>query len=146
MDQVPRAVQRFLDGMESGEWDGVGGFITSDVLMDCSVPEWRFQYEGRDKMVDQFRDWTSQHPWRVTDARYTGSSDGGVVELEIHGDCPGDDDHAPHEEMARQACVFSLRDGKIAEFRLYCAGEWNEEVMARIDAEAPKVARPVAAR
>ena len=43
MDQVPRAVQRFLDGMESGEWDGVGDFITSDALMDCSVPEWRFQ-------------------------------------------------------------------------------------------------------
>src|SRR2546425_286076 len=144
MRQVPEAIQRFLDGMESGNWEGMERYLTGDTLLDATVPDWRFQYEGPEKVINQFRDWTSGHPWRVIEARYTGASDGGVVELEIHGDCAGDDDHAPHEEMARQACVFSLRDGKISEFRLYCAGEWNEEVMARIEAEAPKVERVTA--
>ncbi len=46
-----------------------------------------------------------------------------------------------YEEGCRIANIFRLEDGRIAEHRLYCCGEWDEETLRHIEARAPNVRR-----
>ena len=140
MSDLPAPIERFIMAVETRDWDGFVALLADDVVLDATVPEWRYQLEGP-AVAEELRSWTAGHPWQVTEHRFSPTPDGGVLELQLHGDCPGDGDHTPHEEMSRQAAVFTLRDGLVVEFRLYCAGEWNEEVIARIAADAPKMSR-----
>ena len=46
MADIPAAVQRFLDGVETGDWAGIEQHLAPDVVYDASVPGWRYQYQG----------------------------------------------------------------------------------------------------
>lgn len=117
MDAVPAAVDALLAAMATGEWSPVGACITDDVVYDASVPGWHFAIQGADAVL-----------------------------AELRGRCPGHDDHPAHEEASRNALVFEIDDaGRISELRLICCGDWDEETIARIDAEAPRLTREVAA-
>ena len=140
--QVPVAVARFLEGLQTGDWTGMEQHFTPDAIYDGSMPSWRVQYEGPARITQELREeWTGRHPWRVAEHRVTLAADTVVLELEAHGRCSGDADHAAHEEAVRIANIFRLADGRIAEHRFYCCGEWDEETIRRIEREAPKVAR-----
>ncbi len=142
MTDVPASVARVLAAMESGDWTGVATGYADDVVFDGSVPAWRFQIAGREAVVAEVSGWTAQHAWRIVEQRVTPTSRGVLVELEVRGQCPGDADHEAHEEASRSANIFELdAAGLIVEQRLVCCGEWGEEEIARIEAEAPKVLR-----
>jgi hypothetical protein len=146
-DEVPPAIGRFLTGLETSNWDGMEDFLTDDALYDGTVPGWWYQYQGRETLLHAYRsEWTGKHAWRVIALKVLPTPDGAVVELEARGDCPGDAEHAPHQEGLRLANIFRLDDGRIAEHRYYCPGEFSEEELRRIDLEAPKVRRSEQAR
>jgi ketosteroid isomerase-like protein len=139
---VPAPVRRFLEGVESGDWDGMESCLTPDVLYDASVPGWHFQHQGPARVAEQYRqEWTGKHSWRMVELHVSPTTDGVVVDFEARGQCPGDDDHRPHEEAVRIANIFRLTNGRIAEHRFYCCGEWDEQTLRRIEAEAPRVER-----
>lgn len=142
MTETPLAVQRFLDGLQTGNWDGMEEHYTPEVLYDASVPGWRYQYGGPSRVAEELREeWTGKHTWRIVEQHVIPTAEGVVVDFEIRGRCPGDDDHEPHEEACRIANIFRLAGDQIAEHRFYCCGEWDEETLRRIEAEAPKVRR-----
>jgi ketosteroid isomerase-like protein len=142
MAEVPAAIQRFLDGIQTGDWEGMEDYLTPDVLYDATVPGWRYQYEGAERVVEDYREeWTGKHPWRIIELHVTPTPEGAVVDFEARGQCPGNAEHAPHEEGSRLANIFRLEDGRIAEHRYYCAGEFSEEDLRRIEQEAPMVRR-----
>lgn len=133
---VPPAVTAFLRGLQTGEWDGMEGFLTPDVLYDATVPGWRYQYEGVERVVREYREeWTGRHPWRVAECQVHPTPDGAVVDLEARAGSPG------AEEAFRQANIFRLDGGRIAEHRFYCCGEWDDATLRAIDEGAPKVRR-----
>jgi hypothetical protein len=139
---VPVAVQRLLDGMQTANWDGIEECFTADALYDASVPGWRYQYEGAERIARELREeWTAKHPWRIVELHVAPTAEGVVVDFEIRGRCPGDEHHTQHEEACRLANIFRLEDGRIAEHRFYCCGEWDEETLRRIEDEAPRVRR-----
>lgn len=136
MQQLPKAVQRFLDGLQSGDWEGMEQHFTPDAIHDGSMPDWRVQYEGPARIVQAYReDWTGKGTWHMPDPTVTRAGETVVVELE--GTLA-----TPEEALlCRVANVFELRDGRIAEHRYYCCGEWGEEAVRQIQADAPKVER-----
>jgi hypothetical protein len=140
MAEVPGVIRSFVEALETAKWSGREDDYKPDALFDASVPNWRFQLEGGGKIVEQLADWFGIQP-TVLEPTVTLTEDGAVVDFEMRRMCPGNpaENHAPHLEGCRQAHIFRLRDGKIAEQRAYCAGEWLEEDWRRIDTEAPKV-------
>jgi ketosteroid isomerase-like protein len=137
---VPAAVATTLAALETGDWAPVKDVLAPDVVYEASVPEWHFSMAGVDDVLGELSGLTSQHTWRYHDRRLTKTENGVLVEMEIRGRCPGDDHHAAHEEASRNALVFELDgEGRISEMRLTCSGEWGDDVIARIEAEAPRV-------
>lgn len=136
MEQLPTAVRRWLDGLQTGNWDGMEQHFTPDAIHDGSMPDWRLQYEGPARITQAYREeWTGKGTWRIPEPTVTQSGDTVVVELEGTLVTPDE------ELLSRTANFFQLRDGHIAEHRYYCCGEWSEEVVQTIEAEAPKVER-----
>ena len=139
---VPAAVVRFLDGVQTGRWDGIEAILAPDVLYDASVPGWHYQYEGAERVAQEYREeWTKTHAWRIVEQHVSPTLTGVCIDFEARGRCPGDAGHPAHEEAIRMANFFVLEHGRIAEHRCYCCGEWDEETLRRIEAEAPKVER-----
>lgn len=129
-------IAAFLSGVQTGCWDALGPLLAADVVYDASVPGWRYRLSGRDAVLAELRRaWTGRHVWRIAEQRLAPTPDGAALELELRGRCPGDEDHAPHGQACRLASVFRLEAGRIAEQRLYCCGEWDEQTVSRIDAE-----------
>lgn len=147
MTGIPHAVARLIRGMETGDWSDLESCFLTDTVFDASVPNWRFQLQGPAALAEEIRGWTASHVWNVSEQIVTPTPDGVILELETRGRCPGDDDHAEHDEMSRTVLLFRLApDERIADMKMYCAGEWDEETMRRIEAEAPKVRARVPSR
>lgn len=136
MEQLPTPVQRFLEGLESGNWEGMEQHLSPDAIHDGSMPDWRVQYAGPARITQAFREeWTGKGTWHIPAPAVPRGGDTVVVELEGTLVTPDE------ELLCRIANFFRLRDGRIAEHRYYCCGEWGEETVRQIEAEAPKVER-----
>lgn len=136
MEQLPNAVRRFLDGLATGNWDGMQQHFTRDAIHDGSMPEWRVQYQGPERIVQAFREeWTAKGSWHIRNPAVMQAGDTVALELECTLVAPDG------RIMCRIANFFELRDGRIVEHRYYCPGEWNEATLRRIEADAPKVER-----
>jgi hypothetical protein len=103
------------------------------------MPGWRLQYQGPDRIVQEFRrDWSpGNRTWEILEQRVTQTEQSVVLELEVVTD-------VPTRQLVRFANFFDLRDGRIASHRYYCCGEWDEATVRQIEAEAPKVEVKVA--
>lgn len=137
-EALPAAVNRFLEGLQTGDWSGMEDHLAEAVLYDASVPGWHYQYEGRDRIAAEYRgEWTGRHPWRLTELRVERCLSGAVVvDFEARWGAAGS------EEACRMANVFRFDpDERIAEHRLFCCGEWSPETVRSIDASAPRVRR-----
>lgn len=77
----------------------------------------------------------------MTDYNVTRAGDVVVMDFEATFTSPGHETHPPARELFRQANIFRLRAGRIAEHRYYCAGEWGEKTIREIEDSAPKVDR-----
>jgi ketosteroid isomerase-like protein len=136
MSALPTAVQRFIDGLQTGDWDGMEQHLTPDAIHDGSMPFWRVRYAGPERIVGAYREeWTGKGTWRVPEPVVTRTEDTVVVELEATLMAPDED------LLCRIANFFRMRDGRILEHRYYCCGEWSEETVRRIHAEAPDIDR-----
>lgn len=125
MAQIPTAVQRVLDGLTTGDWNGIEQHLTPDVFHDASVPGWRMQRQGVTAVANEMRSWPTFK--EVQFQREYVAGDTVIVELQAVHDSPGG------LLLDRFANFFVLRDGRIAEHRYYCCGEWDEGTVARLD-------------
>lgn len=135
---APEAVQRFLAGLETGDWSGIEHHLAEEVLYDASVPGWHYQYEGRERIAMEYRsEWTGRHPWRFKELHVERCRSGAaVVDFEVRWG------EAGSEEACRMANLFRFDEsGCITEHRLYCCGEWEPETVRQVDASAPRVHR-----
>jgi ketosteroid isomerase-like protein len=135
MQRLPNAVQRFLDGLRTGDWDGMEEHFTQDAIHDGSMPGWRVRYQGPARIARAYREeWTGKGTWSLPEPTVTQTDDTIVVELEATLE-------AEEPLVCRIANFFRLRDGRIAEHRYYCCGEWDQATVRRIEEEAPRIER-----
>jgi predicted metal-dependent enzyme (double-stranded beta helix superfamily) len=120
--------------LASFDFAALRSLYRQDVLVDCNVPRWRFQLQGRDAVIDALREEVSRHGSpRVTALRPTATERGVLLELEARfGD-------GPAECLWREMHLLRIDGGAIAEHTIYCTGIWDPETVARHRLQAPMV-------
>lgn len=135
---LPAALDAFLERIATASWEGIDEHLTSDVLYDASVPDWHYQYEGAVRVAQEYREeWSGKYRWHIVE-QHTVAEEGSVVLLiEMHGTPIRPGEHPP--VVCRLSNLFRLRDGRIAEHRYTCCGEWSPETVRHIAEHAPMV-------
>ncbi|QBI18185.1 hypothetical protein ER308_00420 [Egibacter rhizosphaerae] len=100
-------------------------------LLDVHVPHWRFQVEGRRPIAEQVC--VLPRPGRFTTFDGEATRDGLLVRFEWRQNGPTGD------ALVRQLHAWRLRDGRITEHLVFCAGVWDRELQQRMAVEAPLV-------
>ena len=119
------------------DFEGLAELYRADALLDSSVPEWRFQLQGRDAIREKLQEEAAHLSGgaRVSGWRVTSTADGVAIELEVRFSQEGE------ERQWREVHLFHTDGEAITEHVNYCTGIWNAATIARHTVEAPMVRR-----
>lgn len=119
------------------DFDGLAELYRPDALLDVSVPQWRYQLQGREAIRQALAEELAPlvGSARVTGQRATPTDDGVVVELEVRFEQNGE------ERQWREVHLFHTDGAAITEHLNYCTGVWDAATIARQAVEAPMVRR-----
>lgn len=119
------------------DFDGLAELYRPDALLDVSVPQWRYQLQGREAIRQALAEELAplDGSARVTGQRATQTDDGVVVELEVRFEQDGE------ERQWREVHLFHTDGAAITEHLNYCTGVWDAATIARQAVEAPMVRR-----
>jgi ketosteroid isomerase-like protein len=126
MQVTALAIDELLRGIEAG--DLAGDVFTDDVVLDATVPDWRFTARGREQVTAELRGWFAD-PGSFETVRREPLPDGELVEFTLHWV----EDGTPH--ACHQAHILRIRDGKISADTAFCGGRWPASLLARMAAE-----------
>jgi hypothetical protein len=128
------------DGEAMGTTDPVAAFLAGieraalpedifceDVVLDATVPNWRFQVEGAGAVRDELGRWYADLG-RFEEVRRNRIDNGELVEFTLCWEEAG----VPH--TCHQAHVVKLRGDRIARDTVFCGGRWPESLMAQMQA------------
>jgi hypothetical protein len=118
-------VGAFLAGVERAELPEE--VFCEDVVLDATVPNWRFRVEGAAAVRAELGKWYAD-PGRFVDVRRNSIDDGEVVEFTLTWEESG----VPH--TCHQAHVVKFRDDRIASDTVFCGGRWPAPLLAEMDA------------
>jgi hypothetical protein len=125
MIETAHPVDALLDAIIAG--DVRGELFTDDIVLDATVPNWRFRAQGRADVTGELRGWFGD-PGHFEELRRDALPDGELVEFTLHWVEEGVL-HACH-----QAHVIRLRDGRICADTAFCGGRWPAPLIARMAA------------
>jgi hypothetical protein len=132
-------VAAYLKGIETADTRDIEAYYASDVRLDVTLPEWRFSWRGRDKVVGWLQEAAGLFAGtaRLSDVRVFAAANFVALQYELH--CQKSEDGKPPRPVGfREFDIFVLEDGKVTEQIMHCTGEWSEAVFERIAREAPK--------
>jgi hypothetical protein len=122
-----------------GTTDPVGAFLAGiegaalpedifceDIVLDATVPNWRFRVQGAGAVRDELRRWYAD-PGQFGELRRNGIDGGELVEFTLSWQEAG----VPHK--CHQAHVFRLRGDRIASDTVFCGGRWPEPLIAQME-------------
>ena len=122
-----------------GTTDPVGAFLAGiegaalpedifceDIVLDATVPNWRFRVEGAGAVRDELGRWYADLG-RFEEVRRNRIDDGELVEFTLSWEEAG----VPH--TCHQAHVVRLRDDRIASDTVFCGGRWPESLLAQME-------------
>lgn len=122
---VMTAVDELLDGIESASIPP--HVFCGDVVLDATVPNWRFSVRGADAVRAELGRWYAD-PGHFKEISRSAIAGGELVELtlswEEHGVA-----HTCH-----QAHVLRLRDGRVAVDTVFCGGRWPTSLVSEMEA------------
>jgi hypothetical protein len=101
----------------------------ADVMLDATVPNWRFSTTGAEAVQDELSRWYAD-PGTFTDLRRSPLPDGELVEFTL----TWEEDGVAH--MCHQAHILRLRDGRVASDTAWCGGRWPAPLVAEMAAAA----------
>jgi hypothetical protein len=110
------------------------GLFTPDVFCDFTMPQWRLQFRGVDAVVAG-RSASHPSPGRVPRSRFDATATGFVLEVEEEWDQGGE------SWYCRELFRADVADGAIAQFSVYCTGDWDQARVQR-HREAVRLLRP----
>jgi len=127
MDAIaPTPIDGFLAAVAAGAIDS-GDVWTTDVVLDATVPGWRFRKDGVAALKDEYAHWFAD-PGRFEELRRIPFPDGEVVEYVLTWVESG----VPH--AAHHVHVLDVRDGRIARDTVVCGGRWPASLLAEMQA------------
>jgi hypothetical protein len=119
-------IAQFLDDLAAGGAID-SRIVTPDVVLDATVPNWRFEVVGEAAVRDQLVRWfstTGQYEWIRRQPTPTGE----LVEFffcwEEHG--------MPH--AAHQLHLLDIEHGRIVRDTMFCGGRWPAPLLAEMEA------------
>lgn len=116
-------VAAFLAGIEGAALPA--DIFCEDVVLDATVPNWRFQVRGVDGVRDELGRWYAD-PGRFEELRRNEMENGELVEFTLNWEEAG----VPH--TCHQAHVIGLRDGRVSSDTVFCGGRWPETLVAQM--------------
>ena len=135
---LPTSVEEFVQRIATAEWDGMEEHLADDVLYDASVPGWHYQYQGAARVLQEYREeWNGKYRWTIVERHALSGDDGVVLVIEMHGTPIRPGQHPP--AVCRLSNLFRLDNGRIAEHRYTCCGEWDPATVEHIAKHAPRV-------
>jgi len=105
-----------------------------DVVLDATVPNWRFTVRGASEVRAQLDTWFTR-PGRYEELRRTALPDGELVEFVLTWEERG----IPH--AAHQVHVLRVVNDRIAEDVAFCGGRWPASLLAEMEASAQAAPR-----
>jgi hypothetical protein len=125
------AIDTLLEAIETGTTPRSDVFA-EDVLLDATVPNWRYRVLGADRVAGKFGAWFQQ-PGAFDSIERTPLPDGELVRFELSW----------FENGSPFACHQTQRirvdDDRIVGVTLFCGGQWPAELLAKME-EASRVA------
>lgn len=132
--QTKTVADRLVTAMRDADWDKIVATYAPDVLLDISLPTWRFQLQGRDAAAQYFIEQTSDlTDLRTTQHRVFTTDTGVIIEEEMRFDSEDG------EYLWRAVDIFVIDGDAVTEHTQYCTGCWPPDQIARQAAEAPMV-------
>jgi len=121
------AVDGLLHAIEAG--DVPEELFTDDVVLDATVPNWRFQARGRAEVTSELRGWFGD-PGHFEDVRREPLPHGELVEFALHWT----ENEIPH--ACHQAHILEVTNGRISRDTAFCGGRWPAVLLARMAASS----------
>jgi hypothetical protein len=116
-------IDALLAGIEAGAVpEGVFG---DDVVLDATVPNWRFTTQGAAAVRAELSRWYAD-PGTFEDLHRSRLADGELVEFTLTWEENG----VTH--MCHQAHILRLRDGQVTSDTAFCGGRWPAPLIAEM--------------
>jgi hypothetical protein len=126
-NRLSLTVDRFLDAIGGGTGVPVD-VLATDIVLDATVPGWRFTTRGWDAVARQYAGWFSV-PATFEELERMPVADGEVITYLLAWEENG----VPH--AAHHCHVLRLdEDGCIAQDRFFCGGRWDAARLAEMAA------------
>jgi hypothetical protein len=107
--------------------------LADDVVLDATVPNWRFALRGAERVRDQFAHWYAD-PGAFESLSRTPIPGGELVEFVLTWNEAG----LPY--AAHQVHVIEISDGRIAKDTVFCGGRWDAGLLAEMEEASHAVA------
>ncbi len=120
------AVDAFLAAVLAGRMDECGAYA-DDIVLDATVPNWRFTVRGADAVRAQYAGWFAD-PGRFESLRRLPHPGGEVVEYTLTWD-----EHGVHH-AAHHMHLLEVVDGLIVADTVLCGGRWSASLLAEMEA------------
>jgi hypothetical protein len=120
-------VDRFLDGIRAGRLPD--DLYTADVVLDATVPGWRFQAEGPVPVQAEYQGWFFV-PSDLRSVERHEIEGGEVVRYLQQAEVDGVTFFAHHVHL------LQLDGDRIARDTVFCGGRWGPEAVAQMGAAA----------
>ena len=133
-------IAAYLKGVETADIRDIEAYYAPDVRLDVTLPEWRFSWRGRDKVIGWLKEAAGSFagPIRFSEVRVFATENVLALQYEMHCNQKSEDGKMLRPAGFREFDIFVLRDGKVIEQIMHCTGCWDEAVFERIAREAPK--------
>ena len=120
-------VDRFLDGVRAGRLPD--DLYTDDVVLDATVPGWRFRAEGTTAVRAEYQGWFFV-PSDLVHVERHAIQGGEVVRYLQQGAVKGTTFLVHHMHLLK------LDGDRIAADTVFCGGQWGPEAVAQMGAAA----------
>ena len=117
-------ISRFLTSIEAGGMPE-RGVLSDDVVLDATVPNWRFTVRGADAVGAELGRWYAD-PGTFEELTRTPVAGGELVTFTLHWRENG----VPH--AVHQAHVVAVSEGRIVQDQAWCGGRWPAALLAEM--------------
>ena len=117
-------IGRFLSSIEAGG-EPEPGVLSDDVVLDATVPNWRFTVRGAAAVAAELGRWYAG-PGTFEELTRTPVPGGELVTFTLHWRENG----VPH--AVHQAHVVAVSGGRIVQDQAWCGGRWPAALLAEM--------------
>ena len=117
-------IERYLAAIEGAAMNDCDA-LSSEITLDATVPNWRYQVQGSSAVKAELSRWYSD-TGAFEELKRTPLPTGELVEFTLRWE----EDSVPH--AAHQAHVLEVIDDRITRDQVWCGGRWSATLLAEM--------------